>query len=492
MGKQWMGLTVVFLLVFGLRLYFAFQTPFFSSDQAYLHIRAAEAIQSGKLLWNDPLSYGGRTLIMSPVFDAILAFFSLFMPFSTALKIIPNLFASLLVIPVFLIAQRLTKHTAISIIIALIASLVPAFFAYTFNHISFLTLALPMFFFLTYAWLRVPQRKWVITFLSFLLIFVFLTPLSIIFVLSIGVYIALATIEHLKIERAEYELGLFSLFFALWAQFLLYKKLILFHGPAVVWRNIPQELLSQFFREVNILGALWQIGFLPLTGGIYALYKTAFKKPQKEIQILLSIAIVSTVVIWFKLIDLPTGFMLLGITLTLLFSKWIMLFSKFINETKLSRYATVIVTCSLIFALATVAYPAYNATQLQLSQTITQEEVSALSALRETTLPDATIIAPAAYGNYITAFAKRKNVIDSYFFLQPRINERYQDVSRLYKTTFETEAVELFDKYDATHLVVPPGMSDISYANSKCFARIHATNIRIYEKDVACEVRVVA
>jgi len=35
-------------------------------------------------------------------------------------------------------------------------------------------------------------------------------------------------------------------------------------------------------------------------------------------------------------------------------------------------------------------------------------------------------------------------------------------------------------------------MSDIPYANSKCFARIHATNIRIYEKDVACEVKVVA
>jgi len=491
MSKSWVWLVVIFLLVLVTRLFFAFQTPFYSGDDAYLHLRQTESLLEGKLLLHDPLGYGGRTLIISPVLDAILAFFSLIMPLSLVLKILPNIFASLLVIPAFLISYTLTKHKPISLFTAILASFVPAFFAYTFNHISTLALALPLFFFLTYAWLKVPKFSWVMTFLLLLLIFVFMHPLSIIFVLSIGVYIALISIEHLKPKLAEYELGLFSIFFALWAQFLIYKKLILFHGPAVIWRNIPKELLSSVYSSVTVLGAIWQIGILPLLGGVYALYKTAFKSPQKETHILLSIVIVSTIMLWFKLIELVTGFMLLGITLSILFGSCLLLFKKFLKETKFASKTPIIITIIMILTLGTIAYPTYAETKIQLANTITQEEVNALQQLSEKTSEQTTIIAPPYYGNYITAIAKRKNIIDNYFFLQSGINERYQDAMRIYKTSFETEAVELVDKYSATHIIVPPGMKDIRYADGQCFKRIHATSIRIYEKDQKCEVKVV-
>ncbi len=92
MGKPWVGLTVVFLFVLAIRLYSAFHTPFLSSDDAYLEVRSVESILHGNVLWHDPLGYGGRTLIRSPVFDAILAFFGLFMPLPLVFKIIPNIF----------------------------------------------------------------------------------------------------------------------------------------------------------------------------------------------------------------------------------------------------------------------------------------------------------------------------------------------------------------------------------------------------------------
>ncbi len=492
MGKSWVGLTVIFLFVLAARLYFAFQTPYYSSDESYLDVRSIESLQHGKLLWHDPLGSGGRTLVRSPVFDAILAFFTLFMPFNLALKIIPNIFASLLVIPAFLIARRLTNNTPISLFSALLAGLVPAYFAHTFNHVSPHTLSITLFFFLTYSWLNTPARSWIYLFLALLLIFVFLSPLSIILVLSIGVYLALATLEKLKPKTAEYELGLFSVFFALWAQFLLYKKLILFHGPAVIWQNIPNELLSSFYSNVTMLGAIAQIGIFPLVDGTYALYKTAFKEPRKETLMLLSITLVSALMLWFKLVNVTTGFMLLGITLAILFSKSLLLMLTYLHETKIRRYTTLIVAFTMISAFATTAYPAYTQAQSQLEQTLTQEEADALTTLQKTTASDATIIAPAHYGNYITTLAQRKNVIDTYFFLQPRSSERYQDVARLYKTSFETEAVELLDKYDAMYIIVPPGLRDLSYGDSPCFKRIQATNIIIYEKDAACEVKVVS
>ena len=492
MSKSWVGLTGIFLFVLAIRLYFAFQTPFLSSDGAYLHVRYVETLLQGKLLWHDPLGYGGRTLIQSPLFDAILAFFAFFMPLPLVLKIIPNIFASLLVIPAYLISYTLTKHRPISLFVALLASFVPAFFANTFNHAAPLTLALTLFFFLTYAWLRTPQRPWIIIFLSLLLIFVFLHPLSILFVLSIAVYIALAAIERLNPRLAEYELGLFSIFFALWAQFLLYKKLILFHGPSVIWQNIPKELLSSFYASVTILGAIAQIGVFPLVDGTYALYKTAFKEPRKETLMLLSITIVSAVMLWFKLIAISTGLMLLGITLAIVFGKSLIISMRFIQETKFASYAVPITIITIISAFATTAYPAYTNAQSQLSNTITQEEVNSLAWLKNETPTDTTIIAPASYGNYITTISKRKNVIDDYFLLQPSINERHQDITRLYKTTFETEAVELLDKYSATYIIVPPGIKDISYGNSPCFKRVQSTNIRIYEKNPECKVKVVS
>ena len=153
-----MGAIAVFLLVLAVRLFAAFQTPYYSSDESYLHVRAVENILEGKLLWNDPLGYGGRTLVMSPLFDAILALFSLIMPIDLVLKIIPNIFSSLLVIPAFLISYKITKTTWISLSSALLASLVPAFFSNTFNQVTPLTLAIPTFFFLAYAWLRVPEK----------------------------------------------------------------------------------------------------------------------------------------------------------------------------------------------------------------------------------------------------------------------------------------------------------------------------------------------
>ncbi len=492
MSKPWVGLTVVFLFVLAIRLYFAFQTPYFSSDSAYLEVRATDSLYNGKLLWHDPLGYGGRTLIRSPIFDAILAFFGWFMPLPLVYKIIPNVFASLLVIPAYLISFLLTKHKLFSEFTALITSLVPAYFAHTFNQVSQLTLAVPLFFFLTYAWLKCPERKWIMIFLSALLLFVFMHPLSIVFVLSIGVYIILLQLEKLKPRIAEYELGLFAIFFALWAQFLIYKKLILFHGPAVIWQNVPKELLSQYFSNITILGALWQIGVFPLIGGTYALYKASFIEPQRETLILLSITLVAKIMLWFRLINIYTGLMLLGISLAFLFAKWLLYFSSWLKETKIAKATWIFTAVAIILAIYTTAYPTYTEVTAQLGHTITQEEVNALEMLSKKTSADASIMAPVSYGNYITALAKRKNIIDDYFFLQPRTNERYQDVLRVYKTTFETEAVQLVDKYSADYIIVPPGFKDLPYADGECFKKIHSNSIKIYEKDRKCKVKVVA
>lgn len=477
----------MFLIVFGLRLFFAFQTPFLSSDNSYFHVRLIDSLKSGDLLTYDPLGYGGRTILLSPLFDAILAFFTFFIPSSVVFKVIPNVFASFLVVPAFLLAYKLTKDDFLSLFAALLASIVPAFFANTFNHLSALTLAIPLFFLLIYAWLEVR----ILLFLGGLLVLAFLHPLVLVFILSIAVYLILMAVEWKTPLLSELELGIFTIFFTLWTQFLLYKKIILFHGPAVIWQNIPAGLLTSFYASVTVLSAIVQIGVYPLAEGIYALYRTALRHPQKEIQIMLSVAIVSGVLLWFKLIDLYTGFMLLGICLAILFAKWSSLFLEFARKTSFARFGPAVLCGSLLLAIITTAYPAYAATRGVLNNTITQEEVTALAWLDRVAPKNTTILAPVSYGHSITFFTGRSNVIDDYFVLQERANLRFDDVSRFFRTSFETEAVDLADKYDVEFAVVPPRMKDIVYGDKFCFKRIYGTNIKIYGKNPACSVKVV-
>src|SRR3989344_4501520 len=105
-------LLAIFLLVLAVRLYYAFQTPYLSNNDDYFTAREIEHIKETKLpMTYDSLSYGGRTHIGSPVFYYILAFFNIFMPLELVGKIIINIFASLLVIAVYLIAYELTKRS---------------------------------------------------------------------------------------------------------------------------------------------------------------------------------------------------------------------------------------------------------------------------------------------------------------------------------------------------------------------------------------------
>lgn len=484
-----MGLALLTLFVLAIRLTFAFQTPFYTSDDAYLHVRSITNIQEGNLLYDDPLGYGGRNIHLSALFDVIIGLFTFLIPTTITLKLIPNIFASLLVIPVFFLAYTLTNNSRAAYTAAILAGIIPPFISTTFNHLSPLSLAIPLFFFLSYLWTRVPKH--VIPYLACLLILSFLHPLAVVFVLSIGVYILLLILEHQKPTMAEYELGLFSLFFTLWAQFILYKKPILFHGPHIIWQNIPKDILATFFSNITILQAAWQLGILLLIGGTYAFYKTTVKKPHRHTQFLLSIALVSLILLWLKLIKLSLGLMLLGITFAILFAYALIELASYIKKTKLSHHTTAILTGISVLALLTTAYPAYTATTTQLQQTITHEEVHALNWLNNNTASDATIITPSNYGHYVTAIAQRPVVIDSHYLLQPRINERYNDIKRLYATSLQTEALQLFNKYSATHLIVPPSLRDISYGETKCFDRIWATNIQIYARNPECKLTVV-
>ena len=159
MEKRYYGLIAIFLLVLSTRLFFAFQTSTFSPD-AYGIIRQAEHIQHNFLpLFEDPLSYGGRTLIYPPLFSYILGFFSLMFGITIVGKILPNIFAASLVFVVYLIAEEITSNRRAAMLAAFISGFIPIFFSRTLNDVSVYSLAIPIIFFVVYAFMKTSHEK---------------------------------------------------------------------------------------------------------------------------------------------------------------------------------------------------------------------------------------------------------------------------------------------------------------------------------------------
>lgn len=489
MEKRWPWLLCIFLLVIAARLFFAFQTPYLTSDTAYLHTRIIDNLINGKLLFNDPLGYGGRTFIHSPLFDLLIAAFSFIMPVAIATKIIPAILASLLVFPTYLLSNALTKNKTFSIISATIASITPFFFAQTTNHLSSLSLSIPLLYFLLYLWTQSPKHlNW---FLGLATFFIFLTPLSLVFVATLAVYFILCAIDRLTLKPADYELGLLTIALTLWAHFLFYKEALLTHGLGIIWQNIPLELLGQYYSETNIIAIIFSLGILIVPLGIYAIYKYAIQTPKKEDTLLFSLVIVSFTCLWLKLLPLNTALTLLGITFTILLAHSLTTINEFFKTTKIKKHS-VLAMFGIVFLIAiTTAFPAYNLSKEELAYTITDNDYIALSALKHLSPINSKIIAPPNFGHYITGIANRPNAIDTQFMLQKNINERYEDITKLYTTSSEIEALTIFEKYNATHLFVPSYLPDIKFT-SKCFIKTDYLNVHIYQKDKDCKIEVVA
>lgn len=419
----------------------------------------------------------------------MIAAFSFIMPIALATKIIPAILASLLVFPTYLLSNALTKNKTFSIISAAIASITPFFFAQTTNHLSSLSLSIPLLYFLLYLWTQSPKHlNW---FLGLAAFFIFLTPLSLLFVATLAVYFALCAIDKIQLKPADYELGLLTIALTLWAHFLFYKEALLTHGLGIIWQNIPLELLGQYYSDTNILSIIFSLGILIVPLGIYAIYKYAIQTPKKEDTLLFSLAIVSFICLWLKLLPLNTALTLLGITFTILLAHSLTSINEFIKSTKIKKHTTIAMFGMVFLLTITTAYPAYTLSKEEITTTITDNDFLALEALKHLSPENSRIISPPNFGHYITGIANRKNIIDTEFILQKNINERYEDITKLYITSSEIEALTIFEKYNATHLFVPSYLPDVKFT-SKCFTKTDYINVHIYQKDEECKVEVVA
>jgi len=182
--------------------------------------------------------------------------------------------------------------------------------------------------------------------------------------------------------------------------------------------------------------------------------------------------------------------------MVLLFSQSYKLLLVYISKSKFARYSKYFSVLLFVLFLFTSVIPSLTSAYTTLHESVTKEEIQALVWIKENTPSDAVVLAPVGDGHLINAVANRKNVIDSNFLFVKDSDERFEDISTIFKTAFKTETILLLNKYQVSYLYVSreaifnPSFQLLKFRNEKCFNLVFDDIVKVYE--ITCKVEVVS
>jgi len=494
MKKNISILIFIFLLVVGVRVWLVWDIPSFSDDYSYFVIRQVEHIHNtGYSLYDDPLSYGGRLFVGNPGFFYIMAFFSLFFPKIIVFKIIPQLLIGSVIFIMYLLGIELTKNETAALVTATLSAFIPIVLGSTLNVLTPMLVVLPVMLLALYCFLRLEQnRDFIYVYIACVIILCASHASVILLPISLGVYMVLVKTEKLGLTSNEFEIILFSIFLTLWSQFLIYKKALLYHGPLIIWQNIPHILLTQYFIDFSILRAISAMGLLPFLFGLYVIYDYTFRKKSKQMYLLISFALLMLLLVWLKMIKLDEGLVFLSMILLLLFGVFCKMFYMFLQKTKFAGVSKYVWVTWMILFIITAGLPSVQIVKQVLAQAPSQEELDALYWMRDNSENTSTILASLSEGHLITGIAERKNVMDNNFILIDDINERFNDLNQTFRAIFKTQALDLLGKYGVNYIYFSNQtkglfrIDELNFVDSNCFQLVYNTSVKIYQ--ARCEL----
>ncbi len=506
MRTEWNYILLLLLVILSLviRLFFAFSTPYFSDDSSYYQLRHIEIIKENILpAFYDPLGFGGRTFIFSPLFHYILALLTSFGSLWYITKLIPNIFASSLIIIIFFLVDEITKNKNIALFTACIAAFIPIYFVETVNALSAKVICLPLSFLFLLFFYKIQTKKSSIVCLFILCFLIVLDASSIILLLGLVLYLFLEKIYGFQTKKEEVELIFFGLLLSLWFYIILYKGALFQHGITILWQNIPQQLIDKYYYNINIINAMYHVGIVPLIFGLLVICYILFRNPEqrrdnieeakqyedirKKIFPVISITIVTGVLLWFTMIEWTLGLLYLSILLVLLSGYGYMLFHNYIQKTKIRGWSSIIFVCVFLLFIASSVLPTFYYTAQRIAQTITPKEVLFLRVLPVIADEDEIVLSLVDDGHYIEYFANRKTVVDSNFLQIPDAKQRIEDINTIFTTYSKIVATKIMNKYNATYIYISPtvkqlyGLEYLNYEDNECFQLLYTGEVRLYK-----------
>jgi len=474
---------LIFFFVLLTRLFFAFNTPYYSSPEAYDNLRNIENVkETFKPIIYDELSYGGNVSFFPPLFYYVMAIFFL-IPFM--LKIVPALLISSLVFVVYKIAKDLFKNKNAAILSGLMAGFLPIAYIKTLNQISVFSLFLPLMFYTIYCFINIDQKKYMNRFIALSFILPLLHPLSFLLVVTLIFYYVIAGVESLKVSKLRNEGILFFVFITFIIEFIIFKGAFLKLGINIIWQNIPKEVILNYFRNFDMLDIIYKVGFLPMLMGISGAVLVFTRYKSKDGVVIGSFLLSALFLMVARLVEFETGALFLGVSLSIMSALFIDKMFKYISLTKFSHMKKYFNYFLFLLVFLTLVLPSFFVSNNVIKSTISDNEFSVLTNLGE---DDDIMLSSMEEGYYITGIAKKKSVIDKNFLMVDNIDERYNDVSRIYTTSFEKIALQLLHKYDVDYIYISDKTKEIynkgnlDYLdNEECFRQIEkAGRVEVY------------
>ncbi|MBT3297473.1 hypothetical protein HN385_00960 [archaeon] len=486
-------LIVILFLALAVRLFLAFNTPNLTYE-SYYHLRHTENIMENFLpSFEDDLSYGGRYLKFLPFFHYFSAALMFIIPLSNeiAAKIINNLLFVLIGLVVYFTAKRITKNENAALFSTLIAVLLPV--SYLTNYFGPLPLTLLLFFLSMFFFINfnsISKRKEMYWFLITLFLLFLTSSLAGLLILGILFYVLLSKIEEKRLGTGDLELGISSLLFFLWWEFIFFKETLLSSGISFIWQNIPSQLISQYYPEFNIIQTLILVGFIPFIAGLYLIYNSLFKERNRSILLIICVAIINGILAWFELIPFLTTMSFLGIILAILFAPFYQSLLEFYNKTKVSNievkakkikkfvkfnnYLNLTLSIVLIISLLIPAVMFAYGQEIPSSA-----EVETFQWLKENSAEGSVIFGNVEEGNLISYYSERKNIMDLEFGMVEDVEQRVEDLKSLYITNFQTLAIGIANDYSVDYLVLTNSareeydIDNFNYLSAGCFELLY-------------------
>ena len=483
--KEGLILLGIFLVVLAVRLTLAFSLPTFTYE-SYYHLRQVEHIaQTGLPFFHDELSYGGRELRFLPGFHYVMAFFTLVLPLEFVAKVIPNLLMASLTFLVFLLAWKTTRNVRASLVAAAVGGFLPIL--YNTNSFTPETLFLPLILLAVYAFLNLDEKEYLLLYFFSLLALSLTTAATFLLLIGFGIYLLLSLLEGKRLSRAELELIIFSAFFFLWVQFLFFKKTLLEQGAGFIWQNVPSPILLDYFPSFSLTQALVSISLIPFLAGLWVVYKSLFEMKSGRLFLLISFVISTILLTWMRVIRFRLSLSFFALILAILFATFYAQFTDHIGRTKFSQYAKAISFVLVVAVLATLLLPALSTALRQ--EVASSDQIAAFQWLNRNTEETAGIVSTLEEGHLVTYYAQRRNMMDDKFNLIPDIEQRFQDLHSLYTSSFETQAVDLMERYGMQYIILTPygkekyDISLLKYRTSNCLRKVYdQKDIRIYRR----------
>tara|TARA_Y100000310_G_scaffold329205_1_gene398588 strand:- start:1880 stop:3346 length:1467 start_codon:yes stop_codon:yes gene_type:complete len=486
MKKEYLILLLIFLVSLGFQLFFSLQVPYYSSDDAYFELRHSEYIEENyKPLIYDEMSYEGNYILNTHVWHYFLAFLGLLLPSVLVYKIIPAFLASFVVFFVFIIARHLTKNTKAALFGALISAFIPTYIALTLNQISLYSIYVPLTLLLIYTFFNIKKRISLFIFLSFLV--VLLDPMNFLVLLALLIFLILVVAESIIVRKEITESVIFFFLLTILINLILFKNLYMESALGALWQNVPTELYANYFKDFDVLGLIYNIGFLPIVLGFIGLGLALSKEKKKEIYFLSAVILSDIGLLMLRLIPYEVGVMFLAILLCIASTITIKEIIEYFKLTKIVKYSTWVIVVIMFITVVSLMIPSVINAKDVIDNGVSSEEVDALTWISENSPESSVILGNVFEGNMILELAERANVIDTQFLLAP---DRYYDIDLIYTTESLYKAGVELSKYEVDYIYFSEktqemfGITEITYVSDEtCFEKVYENEkAKVYEK----------